>query len=245
MRADVDTGPVNHFLNVNYSEVEPTERRRLLWPSALGLFKSLQSGGVYRCRPSRLADEHADRHEHYRASAWPTPCRSSTSGYRSRSARAGRHDRHLLHEISLTKRRSSTFDESTWSPAYAVVVKPLENVSLYANYIEGLQAGESSSASASPMRGQVFPPYRTKQKEAGVKVDFGRITTTVAAFEITKPSIIMVGDAADWQSGRRTASSAIAAWRSTRSANSPRRSAFWAAWRSSMGRLTKTAGRHQ
>src|SRR5690606_17082101 len=32
--------------------------------------------------------------------------------------------------------------KSVWSPAYAVVVKPLENVSLYANYIEGLQGAQ-------------------------------------------------------------------------------------------------------
>ena len=36
-------------------------------------------------------------------------------------------------------------------------------------------------------RGQVLPPYRTRQYEAGVKVDWGRITTTASAFDITKP----------------------------------------------------------
>ena len=36
-------------------------------------------------------------------------------------------------------------------------------------------------------RGQVLPPYRTRQYEAGIKVDWGRITTTASAFDITKP----------------------------------------------------------
>ena len=33
----------------------------------------------------------------------------------------------------------------------------------------------------------MLPPYRTRQYEAGIKVDWGRITTTASAFDITKP----------------------------------------------------------
>ena len=86
----------------------------------------------------------------------------------------------------------TTYEASVWSPAYAVLVRPLENVSVYANYIEGLQAG-TVVASNFANRGEVLPPFQTKQMEAGVKVDFGRISTTVAAFEITRPSLITVG----------------------------------------------------
>ena len=35
--------------------------------------------------------------------------------------------------------------------------------------------------------GEIIPPYQTKQKEVGVKIDMGRITTTVSAFDITMP----------------------------------------------------------
>ena len=91
----------------------------------------------------------------------------------------------------LTNAVTSRYEEAVWSPAYAVVVKPLENVSLYANYIEGLQPGTVVGVNFAN-RGEVFAPYRTTQMEAGVKVDFGRITATVAAFEITKPSVITI-----------------------------------------------------
>ena len=84
---------------------------------------------------------------------------------------------------------TTSYDESTWSPAYAVFVKPLENVSLYANYIEGSRRRAVVGADF-VNAGAVFPPFQTKQKEAGVKVDFGRVTTTVAAFEITRPSLL-------------------------------------------------------
>jgi iron complex outermembrane receptor protein len=92
----------------------------------------------------------------------------------------------------LNPRNSSAVEAATWSPGYALVVRPLKNITLYANYIEGLQAG-----TVVPFNflnaGAIFPPYHTKQKEAGIKVDFGRVTTTVAAFEITRPSLITVG----------------------------------------------------
>ena len=83
-------------------------------------------------------------------------------------------------------------DTSVWTPAYALVVKPVENVSLYANYIEGLQTpvvvgGTFANA------GTVFPPAQTTQAEGGVKVDMGRITATMGYFDISQPSIITVG----------------------------------------------------
>jgi iron complex outermembrane receptor protein len=82
-------------------------------------------------------------------------------------------------------------EESLWTPAYAIVVKPVENISLYANYIEGLQTpvvvtGQFQNA------GAVFPPSKTTQAETGVKIDTGRFTTTLSLFDITQPSIITV-----------------------------------------------------
>ena len=36
--------------------------------------------------------------------------------------------------------------------------------------------------------GQVFPPYKTKQREVGFKVDLGSFAGTVSAFQIERPS---------------------------------------------------------
>ena len=47
-----------------------------------------------------------------------------------------------------------------------------------------------SSASMFVDGGKMFDPFAGDQKEVGVKVDFGRVTTTVAAFEIASPSLI-------------------------------------------------------
>ena len=60
-------------------------------------------------------------------------------------------------------------------------------MSLYANYIEGLSKGDVAPATASNA-GQVFKPYKARQKEVGVKVELDNALLTLAAFEITKPS---------------------------------------------------------
>jgi len=73
------------------------------------------------------------------------------------------------------------------SPVAGIVVKPLENVSVYGNFTEGLTRGTV----VSPMyanAGEVLSPYKSKQYEAGVKVDWGRITTTAAVFQLARPA---------------------------------------------------------
>jgi len=79
------------------------------------------------------------------------------------------------------------YDESAVTPVAGIVVKPWENVSLYANYIEGLSPGATAPANTDNA-GQTFSPFKTKQKEVGVKVDWGKIATTASLFEIERPS---------------------------------------------------------
>ncbi|WP_183240737.1 TonB-dependent siderophore receptor [Bradyrhizobium sp. cir1] len=82
---------------------------------------------------------------------------------------------------------TSSYDKSATTPVVGLVIRPKENVSLYANYIEGLARGDVAPQTASNF-GEVLAPYIAKQYEAGVKVDFGRFATTFSAFEISKAS---------------------------------------------------------
>jgi iron complex outermembrane receptor protein len=82
---------------------------------------------------------------------------------------------------TTTGAKTSSYDGKAWTPALGLIVKPWQNVSLYANYIENLQAGTIVGTSYANA-GQVFSPYVSKQHEAGVKVDWGTVTTTLAAF---------------------------------------------------------------
>lgn len=82
---------------------------------------------------------------------------------------------------------TASFDQSALTPMVGLVVKPWNNVALYANYIEGLSKGDIAPMTASNA-GEVLPPYISKQQEAGIKIDFGLLATTISAFQITKPS---------------------------------------------------------
>ena len=82
---------------------------------------------------------------------------------------------------------ATRYDASATSPAAALLVKATDHVSVYANYIEGLSKGQTAPATAANA-GEVFPPYKTKQKEVGLKVDFGEFTHTLSLFEIERPS---------------------------------------------------------
>jgi iron complex outermembrane receptor protein len=82
---------------------------------------------------------------------------------------------------------TSRYDENAISPSIALVVKPLQNVSIYGNYIQGLQQGPVAPL-GSANAGQVFAPYSAEQYETGVKVDFGSLAATVALYQIALPS---------------------------------------------------------
>ncbi|HEY8568642.1 TonB-dependent siderophore receptor [Microbulbifer sp.] len=86
----------------------------------------------------------------------------------------------------------SSYDDSALTPVAAVVVKPSETISLYANYIEGLQPGEIAPAASggTPVSnaGEVLEPYSSEQFEAGVKYDGGSFGGSLSAFTTSKPS---------------------------------------------------------
>ncbi len=86
-----------------------------------------------------------------------------------------------------TGARTSRYDESATTPAAALLVKTTDTVSLYTNYIEGLSQGATAPMTAANA-GDVFAPFRTKQKELGLKLDLGSFAHTFSVYEIKRPS---------------------------------------------------------
>ncbi|PMQ11476.1 Ferrichrome receptor FcuA [Pseudomonas sp. AD21] len=82
---------------------------------------------------------------------------------------------------------SSKYNDSATTPLVGVVVKPWEDVSLYYNYVEGLSKGDIAPGTA-VNAGETFAPYESKQHELGVKYEHGTFMTTLALFQIEKPS---------------------------------------------------------
>lgn len=83
--------------------------------------------------------------------------------------------------------RTGRYDASAVSPAAALLVKATDHVSVYANYIQGLSKGQVAPDTTAN-RGEVFAPYKTEQKELGVKIDLGDFAHTLSLYQIDKPS---------------------------------------------------------
>ena len=82
---------------------------------------------------------------------------------------------------------SSRYKDAATTPLVGVVVKPWDDVSLYYYYVEGLSKGDIAPGTASNA-GETFAPYESKQHELGVKYEHGTLMTTLALFQIEKPS---------------------------------------------------------
>jgi len=90
---------------------------------------------------------------------------------------------------AVTGKQTAGYDQSAITPAVALIFKPWQNVSLYGNFIQGLQQGVVVPTNFRNA-GEVFPPFKSTQYEAGVKVDWGRFSTTAGVFQISQPSTI-------------------------------------------------------
>ena len=92
-----------------------------------------------------------------------------------------------------TGAQTAHYDQSRVSPMAGVVYKLQNNLSLYANYIEGLSQGgtaptvNSTTGAAVTNAGQTLKPYVAKQKEIGVKYDLGGTILAATLFSTDKP----------------------------------------------------------
>lgn len=84
-------------------------------------------------------------------------------------------------------KRTARYDTDKVTPAFATSYKILENLSVYGNYIEGLSIGATAPVTAAN-KGEVFPPYQTKQYEIGGKFEMGDFASSLSLFQIKKPN---------------------------------------------------------
>lgn len=103
-----------------------------------------------------------------------------------------------------TGAQTSEYKDDAWTPAFGLVVKPTEGLSLYANRIEALVQGASAPlsganpAGGAPLpvsnSGEVLPPFVSEQYEVGGKLTLGPIDTTLALFQIDRQTAILQPD---------------------------------------------------
>lgn len=195
VRGKFNTGFISHSVNVGYSAL--TKRDKTAWRSGT----SLQNTNIYDPievpRPTVTGG----------AGDYSSPgvtARTRTEGVllsdtlgmlddRVLLTLGARHQRVEVRNYSYTtglEDDSSRFIKSRWTPAYGLVVKPWQSISLYANHIEALQPGSAAPNTATNY-GQTTGVAHSKQNEVGVKADFGRIGGSLALFDIRKPSGIL------------------------------------------------------
>lgn len=87
---------------------------------------------------------------------------------------------------SVTTTTRYTADEVT--PSFALIYKPVANVSVYGSYLEGLEESDIAGP-AQANAGEVLPPAVSKQKEIGIKAEVARgMLLQAALFEIERAS---------------------------------------------------------
>ncbi|NGM51462.1 TonB-dependent receptor [Caulobacter sp. 602-2] len=84
------------------------------------------------------------------------------------------------------------YDSDATTPAVAVVYKPSDKISLYANYAEALVPGKIAPTVVNGVTvangNEILSPFRAEQAEAGVKYDGGAFGGALSVFRTTKPS---------------------------------------------------------
>ncbi|WP_423779611.1 TonB-dependent receptor [Brevundimonas nasdae] len=100
---------------------------------------------------------------------------------------------------------TSGYSSDATTPAFAVVYKPNDAISLYANYAEALVPGTTAPAVVNGVTvangGDVLSPFRAEQAEIGAKYDAGSYGGTLSVFRTTLPSAFFDPNTAFYSDG--------------------------------------------
>ncbi|MFX1682407.1 TonB-dependent receptor [Mitsuaria sp. CC2] len=96
----------------------------------------------------------------------------------------------------------TTYDQSRTSPVVGAVYRFTKQLSVYGNYIEGLNKGDSLAAQDG-LPARDLAPYQSKQKEVGVKYDGGRLGFGAAYFTTDKPRAVLAQNVAQGEDRHR------------------------------------------
>lgn len=198
LKGNFQTGPVSHRLNFGLAGIWTEARNAYVFDSAK------TSTNIYH--PVTGAEPRLNSPRNTPGTDFSDPTITAKTFMRSAavSDTVGFIDDRLLVTLGLRHQqmvvqgynymsgsRTANYDQSITTPVYGIVFKPWEHVSLYANRIEGLAKGPVSPVNSSGRTviggGQAFAPARSKQIEAGVKVDMGTYGATLGVYRIEQP----------------------------------------------------------
>ncbi|MGG2395771.1 TonB-dependent siderophore receptor [Pseudomonas sp. SH1-B] len=198
LRGELQTGPVSHKLNLAANGIWQ-EKRNAFESTAAGSrgYGNLYTGApVSEPVPTSIS---GDLHD-------PDTTAKVQNKSLAVSDTLGFFDERVLLTLGLRRQsigadawsaangaRTSNYQDSITTPAYGLVIKPTDYLSLYANRVESLQQGPTAPNAANN-RGTMFAPYRSKQTEVGAKLDWGRFGGSVSVFRIEQPQGVIDGN---------------------------------------------------
>lgn len=194
LRAKLETEVVDHQLNIAYTRAG-TENYRTQKSRGRELKLLTETTNIYN--PAQLDSNKIDFSVVPRASnAWLFS-KGRESSIAVSDTLSFDNDRYQLTiggrfqniESSLPSRGYS-YTDSRFSPAIAGLIGITDKLSVYGNYVEALTAGETVNDERAINNGDVLPPSVNKQKEIGLKQEFGDFVLTTSLFEIRRPSLL-------------------------------------------------------
>ncbi len=197
VRADVTTGPVNHRLVASASQVQSREKNAYAFSDFAGFASNLYDPtSVTAPAPTALA-----------AGSLTDPGvvgRVKTTSFAVADMLSFLDDRLIAtvgaryQEIDTRAYvygsgvRNGGYASDAVTPVFAVVYRPVDAVSLYANYSEALVPAKTAPAviNGAPVSnaGEVLEPFRAEQAEVGVKYYGGSFGGALSVFRTTLPS---------------------------------------------------------
>lgn len=190
LRTKFETGPISHAVSFNGSKVNQTSS--IFMTAVMGTLPSSLYDPIYTPTASTSGiDTNITKYEGVELTSYALADTLSFAEDKLQITLGARHQTVKSPEYTFgTGAKTGEYDKTAVTPVVGVVFKPWEHVSLYANYIEGLSPAKAAPAYLTNVvnKGQGFSPFKTQQREAGVKVDFGRFTSTVSLFEIERPT---------------------------------------------------------
>lgn len=189
VRADLHTGPVRHQLNAGASALRTTNNNGFEFgtTTAINLYRMVGMPRSATTSASGMTGDLPKVSESVLRSLYASDTLSIlddrvmlTAGLRQQNIQVRGYNR-------ANGARTSDYDQSALTPVVGLVVKPLKELSLYANRIEGLAQGPTAPSTAANA-GEIFEPYRSVQYEVGGKLDFGSFGGSLSLFQTTQPS---------------------------------------------------------
>lgn len=187
-----DTGPVSHQLNLGWAGIWGEQRSAFETIGAASRYSTNLYHVTDKPRPaatssaSDINDPRIVGKNTLRSEAI-----SDTLGFLDERILLTLGVRHQTLKVdgwsTATGARTSSYEESITTPVYGLVIKPWDHVSFYANRIEGLAKGPTPPTTAIN-RDETFAPVRSKQIEAGVRVDMGSYGANLGVYRIEQPS---------------------------------------------------------